>query len=170
MFKSILYFCVTLVLLFLQVFILDEISIALWLRPMVFPLIILLLPFEWLSIWVILVALALGIFMDTAMGGAGLYTSTLLPIAVTRNWMLFLTTRRSVESGDQTSLLSRMPLRQVMIYVSAMLLVYNVMFFVLETLSSVGTFQFIATVICSTIMSIVLAWPIVRLFLKRVVR
>lgn len=170
MFKSILYFWVTLALLFLQIFILDEISIALWLRPMIFPIVILLLPFEWLSIWVILATLALGIFMDTAMGGGGLYTSTLLPLAVTRNWILFLTTRRSVESGDQTSLLSRMPLRQVMIYVSAMLLVYNTMFFMLEALSTVNTLQLIATIICSTVLSVALAWPIVHLFLKRVVR
>ena len=170
MFKSILYFWLTLALLFVQIFILDEISIALWLRPMIFPLTILVLPFEWQKIWVILAASALGVFMDMSLGGAGLYTSTLLPIAVTRNWALFLTTRRSVEAGDQTSLLSRMPLRQVMIYVGAMLLVYNAMFFMLEALSTVGMWQLIATIICSTILSVLLALPIVRLFLKRVVR
>lgn len=170
MFKSILYFWLTLALLFVQIFILDEISMAMWLRPMIFPLVILLLPFERRPIWVILAALVLGIVMDMALGGAGLYTSTLLPVAVIRNWILFLTTRRSVEAGDQTSLLSRMPLRQVMIYVGAMLLIYNTMFFVLESLSSVGTMQLIATIICSTILSVVLALPIVRLFLKRVVR
>lgn len=170
MFKSILYFWLTLALLFVQIFILDEISMAMWLRPMIFPLVILLLPFERRPIWVILAALILGIVMDMALGGAGLYTSTLLPVAVIRNWILFLTTRRSVEAGYQTSLLSRMPLRQVMIYVGAMLLIYNAMFFVLESLSSVGTMQLIATIICSTILSVVLALPIVRLFLKRVVR
>lgn len=170
MFKSVLYFWLTLALLFVQIFILDEISMAMWLRPMIFPLVILLLPFEWRSIWVILATLVLGVVMDMALGGAGLYTSTLLPLAVTRTWILFLTTRRSVEAGDQTSLLSRMPLRQVMIYVGAMLLLYNAMFFVLESLSSVGTMQLIATIICSTILSVILVWPIVRLFLKRVVR
>ena len=108
--------------------------------------------------------------MDMALGGAGLYTSTLLPIAVTRNWILFLTTRRSVEAGDQTSLLSRMPLRQVIIYVSVMLLIYNTMFFMLEALSAINTMQLIATIICSTILSVILSWPIARLFLKRVVR
>lgn len=170
MFKSVLYFWLTLALLFVQIFILDEISMALWLRPMIFPLIILLLPIEWRPIWVILVALLLGVVMDAALGGAGLYTSTLLPLAVTRRWILFLTTRRSVEAGDQTSLLSRMPLRQVIIYVGAMLLLYNVLFFVLESLSMVAAMQLIATIICSTILSVILAWPIVRLFLKRVVR
>ncbi len=170
MFKSVLYFWLTLALLFLQIFILDEISIALWLRPMIFPLIILLLPIEWRPIWVILVALLLGVVMDTALGGAGLYTSTLLPLTVTRRWILFLTTRRSVEAGDQTSLLSRMPMRQVILYVGTMLLLYNIMFFMLESLSVIGTMQLIATIICSTALSIILAWPIVRLFLKRVVR
>ena len=170
MFKSILYFWVTLALLFLQIFILDEISIAVWLRPMVFPLVILLLPFEWRTIWVMLTTVVLGLFMDMSLGGAGLYTSTLLPVAVTRTWILFLTTRRSVEAGDQTSLLSRMPLRQVMMYVGAMMLLYNTAFFLLETLSMVSTMQVIATIICSTALSMLLAWPIVRLFLKRVVR
>lgn len=170
MFKSILYFWLTIALLFLQVFILDEISIAIWLRPMIFPLVVLLLPIERRTIWVLLAALALGMFMDIALGGAGLYTATLLPLAVLRRWILFLTTRRSVESGDQTSLLSRMPLRQVMMYVGAMMLLYNTAFFLLEALSMVSTMQVIATIICSTALSMLLAWPIVRLFLKRVVR
>ena len=170
MFKSILYFWLTIALLFLQVFILDEISIAIWLRPMIFPLVVLLLPIERRTIWVLLAALALGMFMDIALGGAGLYTATLLPLAVLRRWILFLTTRRRVESGDQTSLLSRMPLRQVMMYVGAMMLLYNTAFFLLEALSMVSTMQVIATIICSTALSMLLAWPIVRLFLKRVVR
>lgn len=170
MFKSILYFWLTLALLFVQIFILDEISMSLWLRPMIFPLIVLLLPIEWRTIWVILVALIVGVVMDMALGGAGLYTSTLLPLAVIRRWILFLTTRRSVEAGDQTSLLSRMPLRQVILYVGAMLLLYNAMFFVLESLSVVATMQLIATILFSTVLSITLAWPIVRLFLKKVAR
>lgn len=169
MFKNILYFWLTLALLFLQIFILDEISIALWLRPMIFPLIILLLPIEWRPIWVILATLLLGMLMDMALGGAGLYTSTLLPLAVVRRWILFLTTRRSVEAGDQTSLLSRMPMRQVILYVGAMLLLYNTIFFMLESLSTIGAMQLVATILCSTALSIVLAWPIVRLFLKRIV-
>ena len=170
MFKSILYFWLTLALLFVQVFILDEISMAMWLRPIVFPLVVLLLPIEWRTIWVILVASIVGVVMDVSLGGAGLYTSTLLPLAVVRRWILYLTTRRSIEAGDQTSLLSRMPLRQVMIYVGAMLLLYSTMFFVLESLSMVEAMQLVVTILFSTLLSILLALPIVRLFLKKVAR
>ena len=170
MFKSVAYFWMAVALLFVQIFILDEISMALWLRPMIFPLVLLLLPIEWRTIWVVVVALLLGIFMDISLGGQGLYTSTLLPLAVMRRWILYLTTRRSVEAGDQTSLLSRMPLRQVMIYVGAMLALHHAMFFFLESLSMISVMQLIVTILFSALLSSLLVWPIVGLFLKRVVR
>ena len=170
MFKSVAYFWMSVALLFVQIFILDEISMALWLRPMIFPLVLLLLPIEWRTIWVVVVALLLGIFMDVSLGGQGLYTSTLLPLAVMRRWVLYLTTRRSVESGDQTSLLSRMPLRQVMIYVGAMLVLHHTMFFVLESLSMIRMMQLIVTILFSALLSSLLLWPIVGLFLKKIVR
>ncbi len=170
MFKNIAYFWMAVALLFAQIFILDEVSMALWLRPMIFPLVVLLLPIEWRTIWTVLVALLLGIFMDVSLGGQGLYTSTLLPLAVMRRWILYLTTRRSVEAGDQTSLLSRMPLRQVMIYIAAMLLLHHAMFFMLESLSVVNALQLVTTVLFSTLLSSLLVWPIVGLFLKKIVR
>jgi hypothetical protein len=170
MFKNIAYFWMAVALLFAQIFILDEVSMALWLRPMIFPLVVLLLPIEWRTIWTVLVALLLGIFMDVSLGGQGLYTATLLPLAVMRRWILYLTTRRSVEAGDQTSLLSRMPLRQVMIYIAAMLLLHHAMFFILESLSVVNALQLVATVILSAMLSLLLVWPIVGLFLKKIVR
>lgn len=170
MFKSIAYFWMTVALLFVQLFILDEISIAMWLRPMIFPLVILLLPIEWRTIWVVVASLLLGIFMDISIGGMGLYTSTLLPLAVMRRWILYLSTRRSIEAGDQTSLLSRMPLYQVMIYVGVMLLLHHTMFFALESLSFVGVIQLIATILFSTLLSTLLSWPVVGLFLKKIVK
>ena len=115
----------TLMVLFLQIFILDELSIALWLRPMIFPIVVMLLPMEWRTIWVMLATLAVGLVMDLAQGGAGLYTATLLPLSVLRSWVLYITTRRGVEHGDQTSLFSRMSMRNIMTYVGAMLVLHH---------------------------------------------
>ena len=154
----------TLMLLFLQIFILDELSIALWLRPMIFPLIVLLLPMEWRTIWVMLIALAVGVVMDLAQGGSGLYTATLLPLAIMRSSILFITTRRSVEAGDQSSLFSRLSMRLMMIYVGATLLVHHALFFILERLSFAMPGMLILTIVCSTLLSLIIAWPIVRFF------
>lgn len=169
MFRSVPYLGMTIVLLFLQIFILDELSIALWVRPMLFPLIVMLLPMEWRTIWVLLATCATGVVMDLSLGGAGLYTATLLPLAVVRHWVMYVTTGRSVEHGDQTSLLSRMPLRQLMMYAAAMLFLHHTMFFLLETLSFISPLRLVATIICSTLLSVVIAWPVLRLFISKIV-
>lgn len=169
MFRSVPYIGMTIILLFLQIFILDELSIAMWLRPMLFPLIVMLLPMEWRTIWVMLSALVVGVIMDVSLGGAGLYTATLLPLAIMRRWILYVTTHRSVESGDQTSLLSRMSLRQLMIYVAAMFVLHHSLFFILETLSFVTPLRLVATIVLSSLLSLVISWPILRLFISKIV-
>jgi hypothetical protein len=82
---------------------------------------------------------------------------------------MYITTGRSVEFGDQSSLLSRLPLRQLMIYATAMLGLHHTMFFLLETLSFISPLRLIATIVLSTLMSVVMAWPILRLFLSKIV-
>lgn len=169
MFKNIAYFWMAVALLLLDIFILNQLSIAMWLRPMLFPLIVVLLPMEWRTIWVLLATLVVGLAMDLSLGGDGLYSATLLPMAVMRSSILYITTRRSVEAGDQTSLLSRMSLRQLMIYVGVMLLVHHTLFFMLESLSFATPLHLVATILFSTSLSLVMAWPIVRLFTSKIV-
>lgn len=169
MFKNLPYLCMTIVIVAVQVFLLDELSIAMWLRPMIFPLVVLLLPMEWRTIWVLVASLAVGVVMDLSLGGAGLYTSTLVPLAMMRRWVLYLTTKRSVEHGDQTSLLSRLNSVQMMTYVTAMLALHHTMFFFMEALSLAHPFHLIATIVCSTLLSAAIAWPINRIFTLKIV-
>lgn len=152
-----------------QIFLLDELSIAMWIRPMIFPLVVILLQMEWRTIWVLLVGALVGLTMDFALGGAGLYTATLLPLAMIRRWMLYLTTRRSIEHGDQTSVLSRLSRGQLMGYTVTMLAIHHTLFFAMETLSLAHPLQLVATIICSTLISAAVAWPIIRIFTLKIV-
>lgn len=158
--------------MFVQIFLLDNIdlgaSISIWVRPMIFPLIVLLLPVEWRSIWVLLVTYVVALLMDLLLGGSGIYVITLLPIALFRSALLFLTTRRSMDSTDQSQLLARMPLGQLMVYVATSLLLYHTLFFVMETLSLANFFSLLMTIILSTLCSLLISWPIVRLFTSKV--
>lgn len=168
MYRYISYSWMAVMVLLVQIFLLDNITIHIWLRPMIFPLIVLLLPMEWRTIWIMLVALAVALVMDISLGGAGLYTLTLLPLAVLRPSVMYLTTNRAVEHGDQTSLLSRLSSRQLMIYISSALLIYHAVFFMVEALSFANPLRLIMTTLCSTLLSVVVAWPIVRIFMSKV--
>lgn len=173
MYKYIPYIWLTLLIMLVQIFLIDNIdlgsSISIWIRPMIFPLIVLLLPVEWRSIWVLITTYLIALTLDLLLGGSGIYVITLLPVALFRSTLLYLATHRSMESVDQSQLLSRMPLGQLMIYVGVSLLLYHALFFVMELLSTANIMRLIATIVCSTLCSLLISWPIVRLFTSKVV-
>ena len=168
MYKQFTYFWLAFAILVVQIFLLDNISIAMWLRPMIFPLVVLLLPMEWRMVWTLLSALAIGLTMDLALGGSGLYTSSLLPLAVLRPWIMYLTTGRTVEHGDQSALLSRMLTKQVMLYVAGAILVHHTLFFMLEALSFASPMRLVATILCSTLLTMVVSAPIIQLYKSKI--
>lgn len=168
MYKQFTYFWLAFVILVVQIFLLDNISIAMWLRPMIFPLVVLLLPMEWRMVWTLLSALAVGLVMDLSLGGSGLYTSSLLPLAVLRPWIMYLATGRTVEHSDQSALLSRMLTKQVMLYIAGAMLVHHTLFFMLETLSFASPVRLVATILCSTLLTMVVSAPIIQLYKSKI--
>ncbi|MBO5018714.1 MAG: hypothetical protein J6C56_07630 [Alistipes sp.] len=169
MFKNLSYLWLSLAIMALQIFLIDELSIAMWLRPMIFPLVVILLQMEWRPIWVLLTSALVGLTMDLALGGSGLYTATIVPLAVIRRGVMYFTTKRSIEHGDQTSLLSRLSSRQLLAYTSMMMFIHHAMFFIMETLSFAHPMQLFATIVCSTLLSMLVAWPILRIFTLKIV-
>lgn len=172
MYKYTPYIWLVLAVVLVQVFLLDNIdlgaSISILIRPMIFPLAVLLLPVEWKSVWVLLVSYAVALVLDIMLGGSGLYVLTLLPIALLRRTLLYATTHRSVESSDQSQLFSRMRLGQLMLYIGVALLLHHTLFFAMETLSMANFGRLVATILLSTLCSLLLSWPIVRLFTSKV--
>ena len=155
----------------LQIFLLDNIdlgaSISILIRPMIFPLAVLLMPVEWKSVWVLLASYVIALILDLMLGGSGIYILTLLPIALLRTTLLYATTRRSMESSDQSQLFARMRLDQLMLYVGVSLLIYHTLFFAMETLSMANFGRLVATILLSTLCSLLLSWPIVRLYTSK---
>lgn len=169
MYKYTRYIWLALGVLFLQIFLLDNLSIALYLRPMIFPIIVLLMPAEWRMVWVIIAGFMVGWIMDLSLGGAGLYIASLLPIVPLRRALIYLTSHLAIESSNQTELLTRLTRRQVLGYISLALLLHHTLFFGLETLSMAAPLQLLLTILCSTLLSAAIAMPIVNIFMKRLI-
>lgn len=172
MYKYVSYIWMSLAVLFVQIFLVDNInlgaSMAIWMRPMLFPIVVLLLPVEWKTIWVLLVAYVIGYIMDVSVGGEGLYVATLLPIALLRPWLLYITTNRNVVAVGQPQQLSSLNTRQLMLYLGVTLLIHHSLFFFLEALSLNNFMQVVMTIILSLALSMLIGWFIVRLFISKV--
>ena len=166
------YIWMSLAVLFVQIFLLDNInigaSVVLWMRPMIFPLIVLLLPMHWKMIWVVLAAYGVGYIMDISLGGEGLYVATLLPLALIRPTLIYLIGRHSVDISDEKHILSRLGTWQMMLYIASALLIHHTLFFFLEALSFSHFGQVVLTIIFSMLLSTTIGWFVVRLFISKV--
>ena len=157
----------TLVVLFVQVFVLNNLSISPLVAPMVYIILILLMPIE-SSQWKMLsVGLLLGILMDITMGTPGLNTMVPLPIAFFRRPLLFaLGGLSSISKEEGIPSIKRLGMRFHRYFI-LMIILHSVLFYFVEWLSFDNFGTLVLRIIFSTLCSLVLDYIIISLFMKR---
>ena len=161
------YTMLTLVVLFVQVFVLNNLSISPLVAPMVYVVLILMMPIE-SSQWKMLgVGLLLGVVMDITMGTAGLNTLVTLPIAFFRRPLLFsLAGLSSISKEEGIPSIKRLGVRFHR-YFAVMIVIHSLLFYFAEWLSFDNFGILLLRIICSTICSLLLDYIIIMLFMKR---
>ena len=162
-----LYIMLTLVVLFVQVFVLNNLSISPLVAPMVYIVLILMMPIE-SSQWKMLgVGLLLGITMDLTMGTAGLNTLVTLPVAFFRRPLLYALTGLSPMSKEEgIPSVKRLGMRFHRYFV-IMIVLHSLLFYFAEWLSFDNFGILLLRILCSTLCSLVLDYIIIMLFMKR---
>ena len=162
-----LYMMLTLVVLFVQVFVLNNLSISPLVAPMVYIVLIILMPIE-SSQWKMLgVGLLLGCLMDLTMGTMGLNTLVTLPLAFFRRPLLHaFAGLSSISKEEGIPSVKRLGLRFHR-YVIAMIVIHSVLFYFVEWLSFDNFGILLLRIVCSTLCSLVLDYIIIMLLMKR---
>ena len=157
----------TIVVLFVQVFVLNNLSISPLVAPMVYIVLLLLLPIE-SSQWKMLGAgLLLGVMMDITMGTPGLNTLVTLPIAFFRRPLLFaLGGLSSMSKEEGIPSVRRLGLRFHRYFV-VMIILHSLLFYFVEWLSFDNFGILVLRILCSTLCSLILDYIIISLFMKR---
>ncbi len=161
------YTMLTLVVLFVQVFVLNNLSISPLVAPMVYILLIVMMPIE-SSQWKMLgIGLLLGVLMDITMGTAGLNTLVTLPIAFFRRPLLYALTGLSpMSKEDGIPTIKRLGMRFHRYFV-IMIVLHSLLFYIVEWLSFNNFGILLLRILCSTLCSLVLDYIIIMLFMKR---
>ena len=161
------YTMLTLVVLFVQVFVLNNLSISPRVAPMVYIVLLLLMPIE-SSQWKMLgVGLLLGVAMDLTMGTAGLNTLVTLPIALARRPLLYLFAGLSpMSKEDGIPTIKRLGIRFHRYFI-IMVVLHSILFYFIEWLSFDNFGTLVLRIICSTLASLLLDYIIVMLLMKR---
>lgn len=162
-----LYIMLTLVVLFVQVFVLNNLSISPLVAPMVYIVLILMMPIE-SSQWKMLgVGLLLGITMDLTMGTAGLNTLVTLPVAFFRRPLLYALTGLSPMSKEEGIPSVKRLGARFHRYIIVLIVIHSLLFYFAEWLSFDNFGILLLRILCSTLCSLVLDYIIIMLFTKR---
>ena len=161
------YTMLVLVVFFVQVFVLNNLTISPLVAPMVYITLLLLLPIEY-SQWKMLVAGALlGFIMDVTMGTAGLNMLVTMPIAIFRRPLLsVLGGVLSISKEEGIPSRRRLGVRFHRYFI-IMVVLHSLLFYFAEWLSFDNLSVLVVRIVCSTICSLVLDYIIISLFTKR---
>ena len=162
MHRTLPYLALFAVVVLLQVFLFDNLSISIYLNPLVYVAFIALLPLDTPPVVLLLSGLATGVTMDLAMGAAGVNTIATLLIAFARPTRLgLLYPRDDIREGGIPST-GRLGNRVFLNYL--IVLVHHAVFFSLEALSWAHIVRTIVRTVASGAVSVAFIWVIARIF------
>lgn len=167
MVRILIYILLFLVSVLLQIFLLDNLSISIYLSPLVYITFIALLPMETPPIVMLLSGLLMGLTMDWSMGLEGINTATTLLATQSRSMLLGMAAgKESVREGGVPTVW-RLGNYSFMLYLMLFVGVHHLSFFLLESLSwSLLPYTLIRFVV-SWIVSICFVWLLSQLFANK---
>lgn len=158
------YFALFLVTVLLQVFLFDNLSISIYLNPLVYVAFIALLPLDTPPVVLLAAGLAMGVTMDFTMGAAGVNTIPTLFIAFARPTLLgLLYTRDDVREGGVPSP-ARLGKRVFLNYLLVLVVLHQAIFFSLEALSWTHAAHTLLRIAVSSLVTVAAVWIIARIF------
>ncbi|WP_019037437.1 rod shape-determining protein MreD [Psychroflexus tropicus] len=143
------------VLVLVQVLILSHFEIFGYINPYIYPLLIILLPFNIGSVQKLFLAFALGIFIDFFEDSGGIHAAATLTIAYIRP--ILLRNAFGLSYDNQTLKFYDAPFKSRLVYVTLMIFIHHSVLFLLEIFSFNHLIYLIEKIIYSSIFSILLS-------------
>ncbi len=143
-------------LLMIQVLIFSKINLGGYLNPMVYPLFILLLPFEISGFALLILAFFMGLSVDVFIGSIGLHTGATVFMAFFRVLSLrFISSKREYEAGIKPGI-NDLGYLWFIKYTTILILVHHSYFFFMEAFSFNNFGETIIRILLSSMASILL--------------
>ncbi len=168
MYKTIAYATLFLTVVLLQIFLFDNLSISIFINPLVYITFVAMMPLDTKPIVMLLTALLLGVVMDWTMGAAGINTIATLFVGFFRSSLLTLICGREDERDTGCPSPERMGMRSFAEYLTIIVVVHHSIFFVLEALSTVHLWATLLRIVLSSALTVGAAWLIMRIFTAKI--
>ncbi len=153
-------------LVFFQGLVVQNVNLSLYFNPMVYPLLILILPFEFGVLATMAIALVLGLSVDSFSNGFGLHASATLLIAYLRPTILRIIRPRDGYNNLLTPTIYDMGPMWFMSYASITLVIHHFWYFAIEMFRLDHFFFLLSKTISSVLFSLLLIFLIQYIFYR----
>lgn len=169
MYRFFTYFLLFLCTALFQIFLFDNVSVSIYLNPLVYVAFIVLLPLDIAPVVLLGAGLAMGVAMDATMGAAGINTIATLLIAFARPAVLAVLYRRDDLREGGVPSPERLGHRVFLDYVIVLVVLHHVVFFSLEALSWDHVLRTVVRIIASGAVSVTGVWLTARIFTAKII-
>lgn len=169
MYRFFTYFLLFLGTVLFQIFLFDNLSVSIYLNPLVYVAFIVLLPLEIPHVVLLVAGLAMGATMDSTMGAAGINTIATLFIAFVRPAILNVLYRHDDLREGGVPSPERLGHRVFLNYVIVLVVLHHIVFFSLEALSWDHVLRTVVRIIASSAVSVAGVWLTARIFTAKII-
>ena len=168
MYRIISYTLLFIVSALLQIFLFDNLSISIYIAPLVYVAFIALLPMESSQLVMLICGVTMGLMMDWTMGLEGINMAVTLFSAYSRRFLLGVACGRESAREGGIPTVWRMGNYSFMIYLLMFVGLHHLLFFLLEGLSW-GLLPFVLIrFVLSSLITICFTWLLSHLFVSKI--
>lgn len=151
----------------IQTLIFNPLEIGFQIHPMIYPLFIMLLPFETSVVWMMVIAFATGFSIDIMSNTGGLHASSLLAFAFFRPIIFKLFSPRDGYDPNKEGSVYEMGQRWFLLSFGTLLIIHHLWFFALEAFSFNELLAVFRKTVLSVPVSFIFCIILQLIFLKR---
>lgn len=142
------------ILLLIQVLIFSNIRFSIFVNPYVFPLFILLLPFETPRWLLMIIGMGSGLLLDYFLGSTGMHAAACLFIGYARPFLINIITPKGTEFEISPNLYAQ-GITWFTIYTTVTMFIYLTFYFLIEAGTFYNLFWLLLKILTSTIVSVI---------------
>lgn len=147
----------------LQVLALNNVNVGGFINPYVYPLIILVLPFETKPWATLFIAFFIGIIVDLFTGTLGMHAFALVFMTALRPYFIKALSLDKFEQGKSINIRTQDSL-VVLVYVALLFFIHHLVYFLVESFSLISFGRLFLLTLASTITSIIIALILLFIF------
>lgn len=166
--KILTYAGAFILLVVLQIFLIDNISLSIYFHPLIYVAFIILLPLNTKPAWMVLLSALLGLTIDVMTGMGGINVIAATATGFLRPFLLRMVTGHAMGTDAADSSLLRVAEKHLRWYIITVVVLHSCIYFFMESLTMMHIMHTLLRIIVSDIAAVLFIYYFIKIFIDRI--